>query len=151
MPFQQCRVVAVHARIVGWQIFWEAIVVVNGREATVERYLQTSRRFIEQAHAEFAAGDMRQASEKAWGAAAQAVKATAEHKGWEHGTYARLFEGVSRISSETGDTGFHVHFHIANSLRQNFYEGWQPDTFVQTGILRVNQLVDKLAALITEE
>ena len=126
-------------------------MAVNGREAAVERYLQTSRRFIEQAHAEFAAGDMRQASEKAWGAAAQAVKATAEHRGWEHGTHARLFEGVSRISSETGDTEFHVLFHVANSLHQNFYEGWQTEESVQTGILRVNQLVDKLAALITEE
>ena len=133
------------------QIILEATVAVNGRETAVERYMQTSRRFIEQAHAEFAAGDVRQASEKAWRAAAQAVKAAAEHRGWEHGTHARLFESITKVSWETGDAELHDLFHVANSLRQNFYEGWQPDTFVQTGILRVNELVDKLAAHITEE
>ena len=125
-------------------------MAVNGREAAVERYLQTSRRFIEQAQAEFAVGDMRQASEKAWGAAAQAVKATAEHRGWEHGTHARLFEGIKRVSRETGDTEFHVLFHVANSLHQNFYEGWQTDESVQNGILQVKVLVDRLAALVIE-
>lgn len=126
-------------------------MAINGREAAVERYLQTSRRFIEQAEAEFARGDMRQASEKAWGAAAQAVKATAEHRGWQHSTHARLFENVKRFSQETGDAELHDLFHVANSLHQNFYEGWQTDTFVQTGISRVKILVDRLAALVIRE
>ena len=126
-------------------------MAVNARDRAAKKYIRASRRFIEQAQEEFDRGDLRQASEKAWGAAAQAVKATAEHRGWEHGTHARLFEGIKRVSRETGDTELHDLFHVANSLRQNFYEGWQTDTFVQTGILRVKKLVDKLAALTVED
>ena len=49
-------------------------MAVNGRDKVVEKYMRTSRQFIEQA---FNRGDMLQASEKAWGAAAQASP------GWE--------------------------------------------------------------------
>lgn len=123
-------------------------MAVNGRDKIVEKYIRTSRRFLAQAQQEFNEGDMRQASEKAWGAAAQAVKATAEQRGWEHGTHARLFENINKISRETGDDELHDLFHVANSLHQNFYEGWQTDDFVQRGIQRVQVLVDRLAALV---
>ena len=115
-----------------------------------DKYMQTSHRFLAQAQEEFNRGDMRQASEKAWGAAAQAVKATAEQRGWEHSTHARLFENINRISRETGDDELHVLFHVANSLHQNFYEGWQTDDFVKNGIQQVRLLVNKLVALSIE-
>jgi len=122
-------------------------VAVNGRDKTVEKYIRTSRRFLAQAQEEFNRGDMLQASEKAWGAAAQAVKATAEQRGWGHSTHARLFENVKRISQETDDAELYDLFHVANSLHQNFYEGWQTDDFVQRGIQRVKVLVERLDAL----
>ncbi len=125
-------------------------MAVTGRDTSAEKYIRTSRRFLAQAQEEFDKGDMLQASEKAWGAAAQAVKATAEQRGWEHSTHARLFENVKKISQETGDAELYDLFHVANSLHQNFYEGWQTDDFVQRGILRVKVLVDRLAALVIE-
>ncbi len=126
-------------------------MAVNGRSKSAERYIRTSRQFIVQAQEEFDRGDMLQASEKAWGAAAQAVKATAEQRGWEHNNHARLFENVKKVSQETGDPELHDLFHVANSLHQNFYEGWQTDDSVRRGILRVKILVDRLTALVTEE
>lgn len=123
-------------------------MAINARDMSAENYIRTSRRFLAQAQQEFDRGDMLQASEKAWGAAAQAVKATAEQRGWEHSTHARLFENINRISRETGDDELHDLFHVANSLHQNFYEGWQTDDFVQRGIQRVQVLVDRLAALV---
>ena len=125
-------------------------MALNARDMSAEKYIRTSRRFLAQAQEEFAKGDMRQASEKAWGAAAQAVKATAEQRGWEHSTHARLFENINRISRETGDDELHVLFHVANSLHQNFYEGWQTDDFVRSGIQQVALFVEKLAALNSE-
>ena len=47
---------------------------VNGRDPKVEEHLRISRQFLCQAQEEFAQGDKLQASEKAWGAAAHAVK-----------------------------------------------------------------------------
>jgi hypothetical protein len=44
-------------------------------------HLNISYRFIEQAQDEFEKGDILQASEKAWGAAARAAKAAAEQRG----------------------------------------------------------------------
>ena len=126
-------------------------MAVNGRDKVVEKYMRTSRQFIEQAEEEFNRGDMVQASEKAWGAAAQAVKATAEQRGWEHNTHARLFDNLKRVSRETGDPELHDLFHVANSLHQNFYEGWQTDDSVRRGIQRVKLLVHKLAALVIAE
>ena len=125
-------------------------MAINGRSASAEKYMRMSRQFLAQAQEEFDKGDMLQASEKAWEAAAQAVKATAEQNGWEHDTRGRLFENIDRISQETGDDDLHVHFHVANSLHQNSLEGWQADEFVQSGIRQVTLLVDKLVALSRE-
>ena len=47
--------------------------------ATTEFHIATSRRLLEQAEREYRAGDVLQASEKGWGAAAHAVKAIAGH------------------------------------------------------------------------
>ena len=51
---------------------------------TTQTYQQASQRFLAQAKEELAAGDLQQASEKGWGAAAQMLKAIAEQRGWEH-------------------------------------------------------------------
>ena len=50
---------------------------------TTQKYRDSSRSLLSQAKTELAAGDVRQASEKAWGAAAQMVKAIAEQRGWQ--------------------------------------------------------------------
>ena len=121
-------------------------MAVDGKSKSADYYIRTSRRFLAQAHEEFDRGDILQASEKAWGAAAQAVKAVAEQRGWGHSTHARLFETIKRISRETGDEELYDLFHVANSLHQNFYEGWQTESFVERGIQRVNELVEKLDA-----
>ena len=125
-------------------------MAVISKDQSAEQYLRTSRRFLAQAQEEFNKGDMLQASEKAWGAAALAVKATAEQRGWGHNTHARLFENIKRVSQETEDAELYDLFHIANSLHQNFYEGWQTESFVQRGIQRVRVLVDRLNTLLDE-
>ena len=113
----------------------------NGRAA---KYVALSRRFIRQAQEELDEGDRLQASEKAWGAAAHAVKAVAEQRGWRHDSHARLFDVVSRIANAMDDPELRDLFHMANSLHQNFYEDWQTDDFVQRGIERVHVLVGKM-------
>ena len=44
----------------------------------IDTYRDSAADLLEQARTELAAGDVRQASEKGWGAAAQSVKAIAE-------------------------------------------------------------------------
>ena len=121
---------------------------VDGRDPKVEEHLRISRHFLRQAQEEFAQGDRLQASEKGWGAAAHAVKAVAQHRGWQHDEHRYLFEAIDKIYSETGDREVLVLFQIASSLRTNFIEDWQTDNQVQDGIERVKVLLKKLEPLL---
>lgn len=120
---------------------------VNGRDPKVEEHLRISRQFLRQAQEEFDNGDRLQASEKAWGAAAHAVKAVAQQRGWQHNGHRYLFEAIDRVFCETGDLELLDLFRSANSLHMNFYENWQTDNSVQDGIARVEVLLEKLAPL----
>ena len=111
---------------------------------TTEFHTDTSRRFIEQAEEEMRRGDGLQASEKAWGAAAHAVKSIAEREGWRHDKHSDLFRAVDSIVNRTGDTEIRNLFSVANSLHQNFYEGWFSDPFIASNIEDVKRLLDKL-------
>ena len=120
------------------------MVTDSARSGNALKHVDLSRRFIRQAQEEFAKGDRLQASEKVWGAAAHAVKAVAEQRGWRHDSHARLFDVVSRVANAMDDPELRDLFHMANSLHQNFYEDWQTDDFVQRGIERVYVLVGKM-------
>ena len=112
--------------------------------ATTEFHTDTSMRFIEQAEGELRRGDSLQASEKAWGAAAHAVKSIAEREGWRHDKQSDLFRAVDNIVNRTGDSEIRNLFSVANSLHQNFYEGWFSDPFIASNIEDVKRLLDKL-------
>ena len=122
---------------------------VDGRDPKVEEHLRISRQFMRQAEAEFARGDRLQASEKAWGAAAHAVKAVVQHRGWQRDGHRYLFDAIDGIYRETGDPELRDLFGRANSLHMNFYENWQSDEYVQDGIERVKVLLAKLEPLAT--
>ena len=59
--------------------------------STSERYRSAAHTLYDQALVELEAGDLRQASEKFWGAAAQAMKAVTTRRGWEHKTHAHAY------------------------------------------------------------
>ena len=120
---------------------------VNARDPKVAEQLRISRQYLRQAQEEFAQGDRLQASEKAWGAAAHAVKAVAQQRGWQHDGHRYLYEAIDKVYYETGDSEILVLFRSANSLHMNFYENWQTDNSVQDGIERVEVLLEKLEPL----
>ena len=105
---------------------------------------EASRRLIVQAHDYLAADDLLQASEKAWGAAAQAVKSVAETRGWPHNGHGQLFEVIGRIVAETGDEDIRTAFTIAGALHTNFYEGWLDREDIEAHLSHVAGLVEKL-------
>ena len=116
----------------------------NYKHTNADEYAAFSRRFVRQAQEEFDKGDRLQASEKAWGAAAHAVKAVAASRSWNHNSHRLLFDVVDQISQDVETPALRSLFHAANSLHQNFYENWQPDGSVQDGINQVKQFVDLL-------
>ena len=92
-------------------------------------------------------GDLIQASEKGWGAAAQMVKAAAEARDWRHNGHGELFRAINRLADETDDRQLRTLFHVANSLHVNFYEGWLPQELVEDGLEQVAELVRRLDRL----
>ncbi len=115
---------------------------------TTQKYRDSSRHLLAQARAELAAGDVRQASEKGWGAAAQMLKAVAESRGWEHGRHRHHFQAIGRLRSELGDRTITADFGVANLLHENFYEDeFTPDA-VAEDLDRVEALLNKLEPLL---
>ncbi len=113
-----------------------------------EKYSSAFRGFLAQAREELDRGDLAQASEKGWGAAAQMVKAVAERRGWEHNGHALLYQVVSRLVEETGDKQLGTFFHVAGNLHGNFYENWLPQEMVQSGLDSVMEMVVRLEQLL---
>lgn len=114
-------------------------------------YRTASRQLLAQGRAELDAGDVRQASEKGWGAAAQMVKALAEQRGWQRRNHAALFDVISYLVSETRDHEIRRLFHVANALHINFYENWDNAKNVSSALEDVGRFLDKLEPLIATE
>jgi len=102
---------------------------------------------IETAADFLARDDLLQASEKGWGAAAQAVKAVAESRGWEHNGHRQLHQTVARLVAETGRTELRDAFGLANTLHANFYDGFLPAETISGYLERVERLVEQLRPL----
>ena len=111
---------------------------------------ETSQRLIRQADAELAAGDLLQASEKGWGAAAHAMKAIAIERGWRHDTHARLFGIADRLVAETSDYGFRALFRTASDAHKNFYEGSMTEEDVAASLADIQTLLEMLSNLSTD-
>ena len=110
-------------------------------------YRAASHELLRQAAQELEAGDVRQASEKGWGAAAQMIKAVAENRGWPHSSHSRLYEAANRLAQETGDREIRLLFNAAGNLHVNFYENWVTLEVVSIGLTDVELLLAKMEPL----
>ena len=91
---------------------------------TTATYRTAAHHLLQQAQTEFQLGDLRQASEKAWGAVAQITKAYAEsltppayHR--SHGSLKRI---ARDLAQSTGNQDFLALFNAVEQLHVNFYE-----------------------------
>ena len=113
-----------------------------------QTYRQRSRNFLVKARAELDAGDLEQASEKGWGAAAAIVKAIAQDRSWAHRGHRELQDAVNQLVDETRDGELAGLFDSAAQLHRNFYENWFSLYRVQLGIVAVERFVDKMEPLL---
>ena len=114
----------------------------------MQTYHERSRHYLSQALEEFRQGDLLQASEKGWGAAAQIIKALADERRINHRHHSSLQVVVDTMMQETGDTDFNVLFESANGLHRNFYEGRMARATVELHLQRVARFVDKVEGLL---
>ena len=93
-----------------------------------------------QAIEEWEQGDIRQASEKAWGAAAV-------RRGWQHNNHPSLYVVADRLAGEVGDDDISTLFRAASALHINFYENWLDAEGVERGLRDVDRFLDKIEPL----
>ena len=89
--------------------------------AEVEDYAEQSRRFLQRSREYVAAGDLHQASEKAWGAAAHMAKAVAAAQGWEYENHRDFSHILNNAWQRTGNDQIRPLRAIANDLHGNYY------------------------------
>ena len=113
-----------------------------------EIYRDASGKFMAQAHTELAAGDLAQASEKGWAAAAQMTKAIAAQRSLPHTAHWHLQRVIDQLVAETGDRDIRTWFRAAHTLHINFYENTETAVSVTEGLEDVARLLDKLRPIL---
>ena len=111
------------------------------------KYAAMSRDFMAHAEDYVRRGDLAQASEKSWGAAACALKSIAEQRGWNHQSHSLLNDISSQIADETSRPSLHDLFALARLMHQNFYENWEPTEVVEYAVGRVKEYSAELQAV----
>ena len=92
-----------------------------GEPGIVADYEEQAREFLRKAREYLASGDLHQASEKGWGAAAHMAKAVAAAQGWSYETHAEFSSVLNHARQTTGDDRLRGLRGIANDLHGNYY------------------------------
>jgi hypothetical protein len=113
-----------------------------------EKYLMLNAKYLLDGDHLLAEGDLPQASEKFWGATAEAVTAVAEQRGMRHYNHRELRGLISLLNRETGDKSYLDGFAQAEALHANFYEDYMDEADVRYYSAGVKVLIDKLKGLL---
>ena len=117
---------------------------------STDSYRESARERLDKARDELAAGDVRQASEKGWGATAQMLKAIAQRDGDPHHSHEALARVASDVHGQTGEDDIATWFAIAQNLHVNFYEDNLSPEFVRIYLNQITSMVSRLERYLTE-
>ena len=112
-------------------------------------HIQTALEFLGKSDHYFSEGDELQGSEKRWAAAAHAVMAIAQQRGWNYGDHRSLKIAVRRLPHELNDPLLETAFSVAEKFHANFYHKFMQDyeferdrPAVRLFVRRIQSLVD---------
>ncbi len=115
------------------------------------RNLEISHNFLRQAREELAKEDLLQAANKAWGAAAYAIKAVAEKRRWFNDADWRLQEAASVVASEQEDNDILLGFMAARQAHYHFYHHEYHAHTYQLIIDAAELMVSKIDTLLRQD
>ena len=117
--------------------------------AEVGDVAQQSLQLLERARSYLADGDLHQASEKGWGAAAHMAKAVAAAQGWDYDKHRDFSHVLHNAWELTGNDQIRPLRAIANDLHGNYYRRarFLSANEIAADIESVAELVDILAPL----
>jgi len=116
--------------------------------AKIETYTKLLDEYLIEADEMLAKENFTQASEKLWGAAAEALKTVVAAREIELPSHRDLWEFTTRLDKEHPEMNLLNLFHVANSLHINFYENWLTPEAVKRGSEATREFVENLKKLI---
>ena len=109
--------------------------------ASAERHDEISAIFLDRAEDSLRAGDLLQASEKAWGAVAHCLKSIAKRRNMPSGSHAALTILVNRLANESDEHDRIIQlYRRMGFLHSNFYEDWFKRETVERGVRSAREL-----------
>ena len=113
-----------------------------------KEYIEVSKNLVEEAKEELKKDDVRQAAEKAWGAAALAVKAYAIWKEEQRlSSHGELWSYKRKLERELGEWVSDA-WAQATAMHVCFYEGWCEMEDVEVAIKRIERLVHEVEKIV---
>ena len=119
-------------------------------QAYSDRYAAISQRLLRDAQRELDLGDLIQASEKTWGAAAHAVKALAQKWGWYHQGHLRIRAVVDFIAIERDRKDLIDLYQHPHTMHVNWYEHELYDDTLQVSINATGRFVAEMEKIRAE-
>ena len=116
-----------------------------------DEHVQTVQEFLVKSDGYFAEGDVLQGSEKLWGAAAHAVMAVAQQRGWKYGNHYTLRETALRLADELEDERISLGLGVAEKFHANFYHEFMEDSELDMNRPLAKRFVARMLALVDEE
>lgn len=98
------------------------MVTPGDNHSEVTSYEAQAREFLDRGRNFLAAGDLHQASEKGWGAAAHMAKAVAIAQGWRYARHSHYHRVMNQAGRLTGNTRLPFLHGRAEVLHANYYE-----------------------------
>ncbi len=123
---------------------------MTAKEMTAAEHAQTARDFLVAADREFAAGDHLQGSEKLYGAAAQAVIAICQRRGWRYHSHRDTKNAVTNLAREQNDAGITGGFIAAENFHRNFFHDHMEDYEIDADRPVVHHFVNRILALLED-
>ena len=114
----------------------------------IQDHAVTAEDFLAASDREFAAGDVLQASEKLWGAAAHAITAVAKQQGLDHGTHRMLVDSARQIADEMNDNELRLKLGVGISAALHFHSNFRNRTMEPEDVEYDRPFVHRFVALM---
>ena len=116
-----------------------------------EEHVRTARDFLVKSDTYFAEGDALQGSEKTWGAAAHAMAALAQQRGWQYGSNYAIRQAAIRLADALEDERFSLGVSVAEKFHANFYHDFMEDDELDVNRPLARLFVERVLALTDKQ
>ena len=113
----------------------------------VAHYRERSWRFLSRVDDELAQGEPEMACEALWGAAALAIKAAAEQRGWPHRGHRLLGDTTTHLVNAGAPSHLRKQYFEASSYHRGFYESTYSNAQIAAGKVDIEGFIRTLEGL----